>query len=338
MPAAVPLTSPTVASVSSSPVASGLSEPSSRRAGPCPRKTSRLVPANVPVTESNVTSPSMVTKSPIFSDAPDTETTKTLPSAAPKLISTSRPSTSTVAEMAVPVVLMRTSTSPVTVTGPTDPVNVPANTPAMPPGATTNTPVPAENEPLGPSVTATEKLTSVKPMVVTTEPSDLVWRSIVSLPVALTVRPPASKSNDAAAPAVAPVISTRRYGPAGTSRSIVTPPPKSNSSSISVGDVFSVTATVTAPSRSIPSGMTGVTVPVAEMVPATPVGRMTNAAVPLVILTIPATSRPTSVAPTLMSCSPAAVVSCSNVKTPVSVWPAMVKVIGLPATPRRTRT
>ena len=114
------LTRPIVASVRSTPVASGLMSPLSRRAGPSPRKISRLVPAKVlPVKD---TSPEISTKSPMRSVTSETETAMRSPSSSPKRIGIDRAPTCTVSSTAAPVLLIRTLTVPSTATTPSVPM------------------------------------------------------------------------------------------------------------------------------------------------------------------------------------------------------------------------
>ena len=120
------LTTPIVAFEISTPRASGLRSPFARLSGPSPKKTVMFVPAKVsagvvsPVTGSwvNAMSPWISITFAMFSARLLSETAKTLPSASPKRIAMSRPSSCTTWSTAPPVVLMRSSTCAPPATGP----------------------------------------------------------------------------------------------------------------------------------------------------------------------------------------------------------------------------
>jgi hypothetical protein len=117
--------SPTRPSESRTPVASGFGAPLARRDGPWPRKIERWSPANtlaaVPsasVRLPNVTLPSMVTKSAMFSVRSEMETAKTFSSPAPNWTCTLRAPSWIVSSAVAFVVLTRSSSCPPAAIGP----------------------------------------------------------------------------------------------------------------------------------------------------------------------------------------------------------------------------
>ena len=303
------LIKPIVASESKRPVASGLISPLSRRAGPSPRKISRLVPAKL--FPEKATSPSIVTKSPILSERSETESSNTLPSASPNSIPIVRPAIVTSSDTAAPVVLILKVTVPPASTGPTDKSASPETIPATPAVPLTKTRAPSPfcrvtSSPL--KSTVAEKL--VTPILVTVEPSSRVICSNTTFAVAPIITPSTSKVSEA------PVISTRRNGPAGKSRTIGAAPISKVSNTaldvvlieiVAVKFPVSMSATLTA------------TVPLNS--PATPCAVMTKAPLPPLRVTKPLPmSMATSWAASLTTVSLlVASVSCSKKNTPETV-------------------
>ena len=305
---------PIVASVSSTPVASGLICPLPRRAGPRPRNISSSLPAKTLSVSlpAKLTLPSTVTKSPMFSDRSDTEIAKTFRSRelSPKPISMVRPASVIVSSMGRPVVLTRRVTVPPAETGPTSADATPETMPATPSGVITNPPCPSAIP-----FPATSTLKSVTASLVIFRPSDSVRWSNVKLPCATKASPPTLNVTSTSS------STTRTNGPAARSRITGSPSPKSNVLRTSTGMVFSSMLSVKSPA------ITLATLKVASAVnsPATPWAPITKAPNPSATVTNGSDGSPscrlTSVAPTFTNVPPSTPVSrtTSNRKTPESV-------------------
>ena len=202
--------------------------------------------------------------------------------------------------------------------------------PAMPAGVSTNAPSPPLSTTKSVVPSPMRRPTCETPMRTTRWPAAFVTCSKAKLPVRVWPR----ISSVAGWPTVRPATSTRTYGPAGRSRSITMasgPEPMVNVSSTRT--LVLLIATVTLPSTVMPGSFTSIS---AESSPASPAEVIRKLPVPALTTTKSVVPSPrcssTPLAAILMTFWPGALVTCSNEKLPVNVWPAMDRLIFVPST------